>query len=477
MARRYSASPHEGFFTGGGIHRFANFDERHDGQVLSLAAAFRESVNLPFIRLMRDIVKYHLAHLEPSAEAILADAAHPARHGYLTRFADREGRQFLGRFHQELAGLSPDAALEKLAAEVKPAAWRLATLFRTVRPDAEPSALAAFLGRWQKGATISEHELFRLYDAYAIDRHPLADRGYIAGVHPLKLWLAAFLQQHPDATRSEVMAASVAERQETYAWLFRTSRKGAKDKRIRILLEEEAFARVHAAWARLGYPFAELVPSYATAIGSSADRPEALAELMGIIVNDGLWQPAVRVQRLHFAAGTPYEAVLSRPTAPAREALAPEIAAVIRKAMIDVVEQGTARRLQGAFTTPDGGSMVIGAKTGTGDHRRKTFAPGGRLVKSRALNRTATVVFFAGDNLFGTVTIYVSGANAGNFAFTSSLPAQLLKALAPTIQPLLNERSLRTAEVADREVEVGTTVDKMRPRLPHRFEADAIEVF
>jgi hypothetical protein len=75
------------------------------------------------------------------------------------------------------------------------------------------------------------------------------------------------------------------------------------------------------------------------------------------------------------------------------------------------------------------------------------------------------------------VTIYVSGPNSADFAFTSSLPAQLLKALAPTIQPLLNERSLRTAEVADPEVEVGTTVDKTRPRSPHRFEADAIKVF
>jgi hypothetical protein len=33
------------------------------------------------------------------------------------------------------------------------------------------------------------------------------------------------------------------------------------------------------------------VPSYATAIGSSADRPLALAELMGIIVNDGQRRP------------------------------------------------------------------------------------------------------------------------------------------------------------------------------------------
>jgi hypothetical protein len=49
----------------------------------------------------------------------------------------------------------------------------------------------------------------------------------------------------------------------------------------------EAFVEIHTAWKRVGYPFGYLVPSFATAIGSSADRPAALAELVGIILNDG----------------------------------------------------------------------------------------------------------------------------------------------------------------------------------------------
>ena len=43
----------------------------------------------------------------------------------------------------------------------------------------------------------------------------------------------------------------------------------------------------------LGYPFGALVPSYATAIGVSGDRPAALAELMGIIVNGGATPPGI----------------------------------------------------------------------------------------------------------------------------------------------------------------------------------------
>jgi len=74
-----------------------------------------------------------------------------------------------------------------------------------------------------------------------------------------------------------------------------------QDKRIRIILEQDAFASIHKAWQRLGYPFKKLVPSYATAIGSSADRPEALAEIMGIIISEGVHKPAYLIQEITFA--------------------------------------------------------------------------------------------------------------------------------------------------------------------------------
>jgi membrane peptidoglycan carboxypeptidase len=242
-----------------------------------------------------------------------------------------------------------------------------------------------------------------------------------------------------------MLDASAAARQESYAWLFRTRHKSAQDKRIRILLEEEAFGRIHEAWRRLGYPFDSLVPSYATAIGSSADRPEALAELIGIILNDGVWQPSVRIQRLHFAADTPYETVLGLEPAAPRQVLAPEIAARVRQALVDIVEAGTAQRLHGAFLGTAQAPMVVGAKTGTGDNRKKYFARGGRLVREEVVNRTATVVFFIGEAFFGNLTVYVPGPAAADFGFTSSLPAQLLRAMAPALQPLLEEGGTRTA--------------------------------
>jgi membrane peptidoglycan carboxypeptidase len=443
MRRSYSASPWETFFTGGGVHRFANFNPEHNGRSMSVAEAFRHSVNLVFVRLMRDIVQYFSALDQTFARDLLEDRAHPVRAAYLARFADREGSTFLSKFYSELAGLGPEDALARLVSEVRPRPERLAAIHRSVRPDADRATFAAVLQTHLP--TVSEREADRLYDAYAIDRFSLADRAYIARVHPLKLWLASYLQDHPDATRTAVLEAGAGARQESYAWLFKTRHKSAQDRRIRILLEEDAFARIHEAWQRLGYPFESLVSSYATAIGSSADRPEALAELVGIILNDGVWQPSVRIERLHFAAATPYETVLRRDPPEPRQVLAPEIAAVLRQGLIDIVEAGTARRLHGAFVDANGAPLAAGAKTGTGDNRKKHFARGGRLISEEVVSRTATVVFFIDETFFGNVTIYVPGPAAADFGFTSSLPAQLLKAMAPALQPLFDHRGTRTA--------------------------------
>src|SRR5512132_1035627 len=99
------------------------------------------------------------------------------------------------------------------------------------------------------------------------------------------------------------MAASIDERQEVYSWLYKSQRKGVADNRIRIMAEGEAFERVHEAWARVGYPFSSLVPSYATAIVSSGDRPAALAALAGLILNDGVRQPTIRIEGIELAQG------------------------------------------------------------------------------------------------------------------------------------------------------------------------------
>ena len=246
----------------------------------------------------------------------------------------------------------------------------------------------------------------------------------------------AYLQDHPGASRSTVMEASEAARQEVYGWLCKSRNMHKQNSRIRILLEQDAFDRILEDWRRQGYPFGHLVPSYGTAIGSSGDRPDALADLMGLILNDGVRLPNVDLQRLHFATDTPYETDMTLSPEQQR-VLAPEVARAARQALMGVVVEGTAARLQGAYRSPDGSLLAVGGKTGTGDNRPDRFGRGGRLISQRVVDRTATFVFFLGDRFFGTITAYVPGAIAGSYHFTSALAVQLLKALEPQLDPLL----------------------------------------
>ncbi len=182
---------------------------------------------------------------------MLRDASNPARMDYLKRFADKEGRVYLSRFYTRYRGKSADEALALIASRTRPTPHRLATVFRSLRPDADQAALRRLPAPLRCPTRVSTRsDIAKLYANYGIEKFNLHDRGYIARIHPLELWLAAYLQQHPGAGRSEVMAASVGERQEVYAWLFKSKRKGVADSRIRILVEEDAFDRLHETWAR-----------------------------------------------------------------------------------------------------------------------------------------------------------------------------------------------------------------------------------
>ena len=431
MQRRFSADPHEDFFTGGGVHRFSNFDRRDDARVATLYESLRDSLNLPFIRLMREIVRHHIHRDPESAGAVLEQQDHPARAALLERFAEREGRQFTRGFYRRLSGKSVQQMLETLAGAA-PSPQRLAVVHRTIAPEAGFDDFDAFVERHRPALAAPQRR--QLYDAHAPGRHELADRGYLAGIHPLELEVAAHLARAPRATLAQVIEATADERQQAYAWLMRSRAKGAQDLRIRTLLEIDAFEHVHEAWRRVGYPFDSLVPSYATAIGSSGDRPAALAELMGIIVAGGIRQPTVQLETLHFAADTPYETRLQRGGRDTSErVLAAEVAQVLKTALAQVVEQGTGRRLRGAFVDAQGVPLALGGKTGTGDNRHASWSAGSERTGPRVLNRTATFVFFIGERHFGTMTAFVPGPEAANYRFTSALSTQILKTLAPAI--------------------------------------------
>ena len=438
MQRRYSGSP-EAFFTGGGQEVFANFEKSENTQSYNVYDAFAFSVNNCFIRVLRDVVQYYIGQGNEDAQKLLSDPEDPQRMVYLKRFADREGKEYLGRFYKAYQGLSADEALDKLAQRTLPLAKRLAVVFDTVHPNAQKSDLAAFLQRYLPRATISDDDMWELYREYGnLSHFTWQDRGYIAGVHPLELWLVQYLQHHAGASRAQVQQASAEVRQEVYGWLFKARNPHGQNVRIRELLQEDAFDMVAQDWHRQGYPFARLVPSYATAIGSSGDRPDALANLMGIILHDGVRVPTVDLERVRFAKDTPYETEMA--VTGHRERVFPAaIAHVVRRALLGVVATGTARRLSGVYRAGDGSLLPVGGKTGTGDNRFYQWGRGHAVISQRVVDRTATFAFFLGDRYFGTITAYVPGAIAARYEFTSALAVQMLKALQPQLEPLLRQ--------------------------------------
>jgi len=312
----------------------------------------------------------------------------------------------------------------------------LSAIYLTFHPEARLADFRDYLAANLRGAFLSQEQLWEMYTSLSPEKMSLADRGYVAGIHPLELWLVNYLKDHSGANWNEVVDASADVRQDIYGWLFNGSLT-KQDTRIRILIEQDAFQRIWENWRQYGYPFGHLVPSLGTAIGASGDRPDALAELMGVIMNDGVRMPSISIERLRFAEATPYETVMKRSAEPDR-VMSHEVAEVAKRALTGVVQEGTARRLIGTYKAADGTALPVGGKTGTGDNRYHHFGAGGGITGSRVVDRTGTFVFFLGDRFFGTVTAYVPGPEAARFSFTSGLAVQLLKVLEPELRPLIS---------------------------------------
>ncbi len=440
LERKYSASPSEVFFTGGGVHVFHNFDRKDNGQTLTLREATQRSTNLVFIRLMRDLVRFHQARLPYDPETVLADAQNSTRMSLLSEIAAKEGRYFLLRSYQAYRGRTPEEIVTRLLGRRSGDPRRLAILYYAWQKPGmtagDAPGLATWIGRFGSTAPAAVPSLIK---AYSNPRLTLADYAYLLGTHPLELWCAGQMIGNRSLSWQDALARSADAQKVASQWLFKTRNRRAQDLRLRIRFEQDAFERMTPGWKRFGFPFEHLVPSLATALGNSSDRPSALAELMGIIVNDGARMPTARMTALDFASGTPYQTRFELREASGEPAMRPEIARALKTVLADVVERGTARRLSGAFALPDGSPVTAGGKTGSGDNEFKSFGHGGGVISSRQVNRTATFVFYVGDRYFGVLTAFVDGAQAAHYSFTSALPVSILKLLAPPLNARLGD--------------------------------------
>ena len=92
------------------MRQFRNHDRRHDPRSFSLRESLVHSVNLSFIRLMRDIEAHLIFGPTGFAARLESDPEDPWRGEYLMRFADAESRIFVERFYRKHRDRSPRPA-------------------------------------------------------------------------------------------------------------------------------------------------------------------------------------------------------------------------------------------------------------------------------------------------------------------------------------------------------------------------------
>ena len=109
---------------------------------------------------------------------------------------------------------------------------RFAAIYWFINPKATLEEFISFMKKHVDHDALSYKDLAKYYEWYSIRAVTLGDKGYLARMHPLELWLAAYLINNPGANLSDIFNNSGKERIEVYDWLMKTSKKHAQDKRI-----------------------------------------------------------------------------------------------------------------------------------------------------------------------------------------------------------------------------------------------------
>ena len=162
LQRRYSGAP-EQFFTGGGAHTFANFASWEDTANPTVLEAFENSINLSFVRVMRDIVNYYIAADGIEVKRLLNDPDNPRRDEYLQRFVEADSRRFLYRYYRDYRGLKGEDLLDMLAGRVSATPRKLAAVYMTLHPHARIAELYKFLAAHLPQTRFTEEQLWDLY--------------------------------------------------------------------------------------------------------------------------------------------------------------------------------------------------------------------------------------------------------------------------------------------------------------------------
>lgn len=432
MLRQFSANPHQTFFTGGGIHKFQNYNKDDNGRIVSLHDAFIKSINLPFVRALQETVRFHIHRNEAFQKLSAGDEA--TKRQLLLQFVDKESKLFLNKFFKNLKKKDPQTLEQYVIYDLPRSVMGVAMTMSYLHSELTPEQVVDNLV--QNGYDLSwkqKQQILRLVNAHRTGQYNMNDIGYVAKLHPILLYVAKQMIANPSISYTELVEQSAKIRQESYSWLFKNKKKQAQWIRVYSVLEAQGFESILDQWQRVGFPFEYIVPSLASALGSSGDKPRALAKLVGVALNGGKDFNEPIIEELHFAKDTPYEVVLRRkPPTSAEQVMTAEVAEVVKNTLRDTVEAGTAVRVRDTFKP-----LEAGGKTGTGDNQHKEVRADGSVVEQTALSRTATFVFYIGQKWYGSITVYVDQEEAERSTFTSSYAVTLLKLLGEQLKDKL----------------------------------------
>lgn len=154
----------EAFYTGGGAHVFANFEKSENYQNLTVAAGFQNSVNLVFIRLMRDMVNYYRYRVPGATPGVLEDWDNPARQNI---WPDSRTRKANSTSRVSKPSIAQDVHLTPL---------RAAVIYRSIRPKAGLDQFTAFMKKhFPSGVLTGKNDPAELFEKYGMDRSNVAE--------------------------------------------------------------------------------------------------------------------------------------------------------------------------------------------------------------------------------------------------------------------------------------------------------------
>jgi membrane peptidoglycan carboxypeptidase len=427
MSRRISANPDKKFLTGESWHQFHNYQKSDDKKNPNLWQMTTQSINLSFVRLMKDVVDYYIDQAGYDKIAILINTKNPVRKQIINDAVKKEEIFYLNGLNYFVERIQ-DAYSDVQLADGKMLSDK--EIINSARIIVKQISMP-------DGKKFNDDSYAQSYKKQQKKYQRLAS-WFKRITYYEKTWLLTRVRLQQDGYSDWLADEETRIVQQTSQWL-RTNQFWIKNT-LYTHMERQAFAKgVTPAWKKLGYPF-NVSPSYAVVLGSSGDTPMSLVELAGTLLNNGVHEKNISaIERIIWAPGSEFEMPFK--IEHQYERIIPEaVSLVARKSMEGVLQRGTAIF---ASRHPLMKSVAsAGAKTGTGDNR----------YNNTPINRSAAVlsIFDTGEGKAKyaiCITMSVTEGDIERYTFTSKVPVRILSRIADHLSPVIAKKSTQELQI------------------------------